>query len=193
MAGKYPTKSRGDKESGRNIEARVFLLAGLLTVKGDEIWWSLLIRVMIRTSIGNISQTDQTSTGCESHETGSRMRKLLGIAAINPKKGSSGKRIDKGTACHAKKKKRVYIILLSTSLQHFDYSLTSLDFQCSIRNMIMVWHTSNTGLARSIKNVIRIKKWRQRLWFVSVQWKQASMPWQAKATSSWEFRFPGWT
>ena len=27
-------------------------------------------------------------------------------------------------------------------LQHFDYSLASLDFQCSIRNMIMVWHTN---------------------------------------------------
>ena len=80
--------------------------------------------VMIRTSVGNISPNWSFNTGCESHETGSGCENCdLYNSPTRRKKDEEvveENKIDKGTACHAKKKKkRVYAILLSTSLQHF--------------------------------------------------------------------------
>lgn len=65
MAGEYPTKGRGGKGiKTANITEKNGPLAGLLTVKGDE---DLMIitdtGVMIRTSVGNISQTGRSTQG----------------------------------------------------------------------------------------------------------------------------------
>lgn len=65
MAGEYPTKGRGGKGiKTANITDKNGPLAGLLTVKGDE---DLMIitdtGVMIRTSVGNISQTGRSTQG----------------------------------------------------------------------------------------------------------------------------------
>ena len=65
MAGEYPTKGRGGKGiKTANITEKNGPLAGLLTVKGDE---DLMIitdtGVMIRTSVGNISQTRRSTQG----------------------------------------------------------------------------------------------------------------------------------
>lgn len=64
-AGEYPTKGRGGKGiKTANITEKNGPLAGLLTVKGDE---DLMIitdtGVMIRTSVGNISQTGRSTQG----------------------------------------------------------------------------------------------------------------------------------
>ena len=65
MASEYPTKGRGGKGiKTANITEKNGPLAGLLTVKGDE---DLMIitdtGVMIRTSVGNISQTGRSTQG----------------------------------------------------------------------------------------------------------------------------------
>ena len=65
IAGEYPTKGRGGKGiKTANITEKNGPLAGLLTVKGDE---DLMIitdtGVMIRTSVGNISQTGRSTQG----------------------------------------------------------------------------------------------------------------------------------
>lgn len=65
MASEYPTKGRGGKGIKTvNITEKNGPLAGLLTVKGDE---DLMIitdtGVMIRTSVGNISQTGRSTQG----------------------------------------------------------------------------------------------------------------------------------
>ncbi|EFQ55102.1 DNA gyrase, A subunit [Streptococcus parasanguinis F0405] len=65
MAGEYPTKGRAGKGiKTANITEKNGPLAGLLTVKGDE---DLMIitdtGVMIRTSVGNISQTGRSTQG----------------------------------------------------------------------------------------------------------------------------------
>lgn len=65
IAGEYPTKGRGGKGIKTvNITEKNGPLAGLLTVKGDE---DLMIitdtGVMIRTSVGNISQTGRSTQG----------------------------------------------------------------------------------------------------------------------------------
>ena len=65
MAGEYPTKGRGGKGiKTANITEKNGPLAGLLTVKGDE---DLMIitdtGVMIRTNVGNISQTGRSTQG----------------------------------------------------------------------------------------------------------------------------------
>ena len=65
IAGEYPTKGRGGKGiKTANITEKNGPLAGLLTVKGDE---DLMIitdtGVMIRTSVGNISQTRRSTQG----------------------------------------------------------------------------------------------------------------------------------
>ena len=65
MASEYPTKGRGGKGiKTANITEKNGSLAGLLTVKGDE---DLMIitdtGVMIRTSVGNISQTGRSTQG----------------------------------------------------------------------------------------------------------------------------------
>lgn len=65
MASEYPTKGRGGKGiKTANITVKNGPLAGLLTVKGDE---DLMIitdtGVMIRTSVGNISQTGRSTQG----------------------------------------------------------------------------------------------------------------------------------
>ena len=65
MASEYPTKGRGGKGiKTANITEKNGPLAGLLTVKGDE---DLMIitdtGVMIRTNIGNISQTGRSTQG----------------------------------------------------------------------------------------------------------------------------------
>ena len=65
MASEYPTKGRGGKGiKTANITEKNGPLAGLLTVKGDE---DLMIitdtGVMIRTSVGNISQTRRSTQG----------------------------------------------------------------------------------------------------------------------------------
>ncbi len=64
-AGEYPTRGRGGKGiKPANITEKNGPLAGLLTVKGDE---DLMIitdtGVMIRTSVGNISQTGRSTQG----------------------------------------------------------------------------------------------------------------------------------
>ena len=65
MASEYPTKGRGGKGiKTANITEKNGPLAGLLTVKGDE---DLMIitdtGVMIRTNVGNISQTGRSTQG----------------------------------------------------------------------------------------------------------------------------------
>lgn len=65
LASEYPTKGRGGKGiKTANITEKNGPLAGLLTVKGDE---DLMIitdtGVMIRTSVGNISQTGRSTQG----------------------------------------------------------------------------------------------------------------------------------
>ena len=65
MASEYPTKGRGGKGiKTANITEKNGPLAGLLTIKGDE---DLMIitdtGVMIRTSVGNISQTGRSTQG----------------------------------------------------------------------------------------------------------------------------------
>lgn len=65
IAGEYPTKGRGGKGiKTANITEKNGPLAGLLTVKGDE---DLMIitdtGVMIRTGVGNISQTGRSTQG----------------------------------------------------------------------------------------------------------------------------------
>ena len=65
IAGEYPTKGRGGKGiKTANITEKNGPLAGLLTVKGDE---DLMIitdtGVMIRTNVGNISQTGRSTQG----------------------------------------------------------------------------------------------------------------------------------
>lgn len=65
MASEYPTKGRGGKGiKTANITEKNGPLAGLLTVKGEE---DLMIitdtGVMIRTSVGNISQTGRSTQG----------------------------------------------------------------------------------------------------------------------------------
>lgn len=65
IAGEYPTKGRGGKGiKTANITEKNGPLAGLLTIKGDE---DLMIitdtGVMIRTSVGNISQTGRSTQG----------------------------------------------------------------------------------------------------------------------------------
>ena len=65
IASEYPTKGRGGKGiKTANITEKNGPLAGLLTVKGDE---DLMIitdtGVMIRTSVGNISQTGRSTQG----------------------------------------------------------------------------------------------------------------------------------
>ena len=65
MAGEYPTKGRAGKGiKTANITEKNGPLAGLLTVKGDE---DLMIitdtGVMIRTNVGNISQTGRSTQG----------------------------------------------------------------------------------------------------------------------------------
>lgn len=65
MASEYPTKGRGGKGiKTANITEKNGPLAGLLTVKGDE---DLMIitdtGVMIRTGVGNISQTGRSTQG----------------------------------------------------------------------------------------------------------------------------------
>lgn len=65
VASEYPTKGRGGKGiKTANITEKNGPLAGLLTVKGDE---DLMIitdtGVMIRTSVGNISQTGRSTQG----------------------------------------------------------------------------------------------------------------------------------
>ena len=65
IAGEYPTKGRAGKGiKTANITEKNGPLAGLLTVKGDE---DLMIitdtGVMIRTSVGNISQTGRSTQG----------------------------------------------------------------------------------------------------------------------------------
>ena len=91
--------------------------------------------VMIRTSVGNISQTGRSTQGVKVMRL-DQDAKIVTFTTVQPEEKDEEvveeKRIDKGTACHAKEKEKEFT---QYSYQHrcntFDYSLASLDFQCS--------------------------------------------------------------
>ena len=166
VATEYPTKGRGGKGmQTAKITEKNGLLAGLMTVQGDE---DLMIitdtGVMIRTNLANISQTGRATMGVKVMrlDQDAQIVTFTTVAVAEKKKklGQKTKQKVKHNVSKKKiiKKKNKRKNLLTNILAGFLILLSlALIFNTQIRNIFIVWNTNKYQVSQVSKEKIRRK------------------------------------